>query len=159
MRPDYLARGGAPVAVLNRMEAWEASLVLNIRQWSEGPEGRAQVKQEYIDALSGFDARQQFHNFEALLNMVLSLAQRPLVRHDVSCSCVGADEGVLLNIIRTAADGYLNDAALISTLLVGPAHAEQVAILAGAVGECARQINLDPCELPNDPAQNIARLH
>ena len=132
MSADHHARGGAAVAVLSRMDAWEADVVLSLRLWCEGPQGQAQV---------------------------WSAFRRPLVRHDVGCACVGADEAIFLNLIRTAADGHLTDAALIATLLTGPAEAERIALLAGEVGACARRMNSSHDPIQPEAAPNVVRLH
>ncbi|MEM1073378.1 MAG: hypothetical protein AAF665_01760 [Pseudomonadota bacterium] len=159
MITDHHARGGATVAVLSKMEAWEANMVLNLRLWCEGPAGQEQVWTEYRRALPGAEAKRECHAFECLLRTLVATAHRPLVRHDVACACVGADEGVFVNLIRIASEGHLTDAALIATLLSGPAQAEQIAILAGQVGECAKRIHRsDANYIPSSP-QKVVRLH
>ncbi|MEM7494416.1 MAG: hypothetical protein AAF296_13635 [Pseudomonadota bacterium] len=159
MNADHHAIGGAAVGVLNRMSAWEANLVLNLRLWCEGPEGQAQVWSEYRRSLSGDDAKRECKTFETLVRSIIDSAHRPMVRHEVGCCCVGADEGIFVNLLRTASDGHLRDAALIATLLVGPAHAEQIAMLAGQVGECARKIHKNSTEYPTQAPPAGILLH
>lgn len=159
MSIDHYARGAAAVGVLNRMSAWEANLVLNLRLWCEGPQGQAQVWSEYRRSLCGEDAQRECRTFEALVRSIIDAAHRPMVRHEVGCSCVGADEGIFVNLARTASDGHLRDAALIATLLVGPAYAEQIAILAGHVGECARKIHKKASEYPTQTTPVGILLH
>lgn len=159
MTPDQHAHGGAAVAVLNQMQAWEANLVLNLRLWCEGPSGQQQVWNEYRAALKSTDAHLECHAFETLVRTIVSAAHRPMIRHHVGCSCVGADEAVFVNLIRFASEGHLNDAALVATLLIGPARAEHVAVLAGQVGECARRIHGNTAEFPPEAATNVVRLH
>ncbi|MEM8872519.1 MAG: hypothetical protein AAGE38_19115 [Pseudomonadota bacterium] len=156
---DNNARGGAAIGVLNRMEAWEANLVLNLRLWCEGPAGQSQVWNEYRRALPGPDAQCECQAFETLVQTLIDAAHRPLVRHEVGCACVGADEGVFVNMVRNAADGHLTDAALIATLLIGPSQAEHVAVLAGQVGACARHIHSGVPELSTEAGSNVVRLH
>ena len=141
MKPDYHERGGVAVAVLNRMEAWEANMVLNLRLWCDGPKGQSLVWNEYRKALPGAQAQRACKQFETLLKTLIDQAHRPLVTHDVGCCCVGADECIFVNLIRFASDGHLNDAALVATLIAGPTYAEQIAVLAGEVGHCARNIH------------------
>ncbi|MEM6889210.1 MAG: hypothetical protein AAF636_13840 [Pseudomonadota bacterium] len=159
MTPDHHARGAAAVAVLSTMDAWEANLVLNLRLWCTGPQGQAQVWGEYRRALPGPAARRECHTFETLVRTLTALAHRPLVRHAVGCACVGADESIFVNLIRTAADGHLTDAALIATLLTGPSQAEQIAMLAGEVGSCARKIHSTQAKPTTLDAPNVVRLH
>ena len=71
MNRDHHVRGGAAVSVLNRMEAWEANLVLNLRLWCEGPCGQQQVWNEYRKSLHGKAARNECHAFESLIPCLL----------------------------------------------------------------------------------------
>ena len=153
------ARGGATVGVLNALDAWESCVVLNLRLWCDSAEGQAQVRNAYRVSLPAECATRECCAFETLVMTVTAYAQRPLVRHDVSCVCMGADEGVFLHLIRTASEGHLNDAALIATLLVGPAQAERVALMAGQVGACARKIHARSEEHFEKVPQNVVRLH
>lgn len=159
MISDEQARGGAPVAALNRLYAWEANTVVNLRMWCEGPDGQSQVWSEYQQALPESSARDEFHAFENLVSEVVSHADRPLVRHAVGCSCVGSDECIFLHLVRTASAGHMNDAALIATLLAGPAHAERIAVLAERVGTCARRIHTQDIKPNYYAPQNVVRLH
>ena len=81
------------------------------------------------------------------------------MRHGAQCACVGADEGILAHLVRTASDGHLNDAALIATLMVGPAQAERVAMMAGQVGATLRLISAEPPHPHPEVATNVVRLH
>ena len=141
MMADQHRRGGAAVAVLNTLDAWEADLILNLRLWCEGERGKRQVFEDYGGRLSAGDGADAFGAFEEFVELLVTSAFRPLVRHAVDCSCVGADESIFANLVRAASDGHLNDAALIATLMVGPARAEHIAILAGRVGETIRRMN------------------
>ncbi|MEP0963962.1 MAG: hypothetical protein ABJQ70_00830 [Roseobacter sp.] len=159
MTPDHHARGGAAVAVLSRMDAWEANLVLNLRLWCLGPSGQNEVWKELQTALPTRDARNACRAFDVLLNTLIANSHRPLVRHDVGCSCVGADENIVVNLVRTAAEGHLNDAALIATLIVGPSQAEHIAMLAGEVGTCMQRIHHTTERSLNQAGSNVVRLH
>lgn len=159
MSAAHHARGGASIAALNRMEAWEANLVLNLRLWCDGPTGQRQARADYADAFPIVEADRAWAMFDRLLTRIIGTAFRPLVRHEVGCNCVGADECVFVHLVRTASDGHLNDAALIATLLSGPAHAEHIAILAGEVGSALRRIHRK--SKPHAPAAtaDVVRLH
>ncbi|MEO9515093.1 MAG: hypothetical protein ABJH45_04605 [Paracoccaceae bacterium] len=159
MSTAHHARGGAAVAALNHMDAWEANLILNLRLWCEGPQGQAQAREDYNSAFPKSEADRAWGVFEKLLKTVFVTALRPLVRHDVDCSCAGSDECVFANLVRTASDGHLNDAALIATLLSGPAHAEHIAILAGEVGSAIRSIHRKSAPISPTDAPNAVRLH
>ncbi|MEM7753440.1 MAG: hypothetical protein AAF230_08510 [Pseudomonadota bacterium] len=159
MKDTHHVRGGASVAVLNQLEGWEATLILNLRLWCDGADGKAHVWNDYARTFRSPDASYEMQAFETLVTTLIEYATRPLVRHEVHCACVGSDECIFLNLVRTASEGHLNDAALIATLIGGPAQAEAIAILAGQVGEGARKIARVP--MPTRPASqsNIIRLH
>ena len=159
MSQDQQARGGATIGVLNRMEPWEANLILNLRLWCEGPDGQAEVWNDYRKALTAERAQCECRAFEVFLRVVFSSSHRPLVRHGPECACVGADEGILAHLVRTASDGHLNDAALIATLMVGPAQAERVAMMAGQVGATLRLITSEPPRTHPEATANVVRLH
>ncbi|MEO0945096.1 MAG: hypothetical protein AAFY06_09660 [Pseudomonadota bacterium] len=159
MNSAHHERGGASVAVLNSLDGWEANLVMNLRLWCEGPNGRIQVWNDYACSFPKGEAKSEMHAFEALLTALVECASRPLVRHSVHCSCVGSDECVFVNLVKTAADGHLNDAALIATLLTRPSKAEMIAMLAGQVGTGARQIYTHAQRAPTGVGASVVRLH
>lgn len=159
MKDEYHLRGGAAVGVLGRLDRWEANLILNLRLWFDGPNGKAQVWNDYARQFRNPAAQYEMQTFEALLATLVEHSIRPLVRHSVECACIGADESVFLNLVRTASDGHLNDAALIATLIAGPSQAEAIAFLAGQVGEGARQLEQITPRTHSADASNIIRLH
>lgn len=157
-----LARGGASVAVLTQLEGWEANLVLNLRLWCDGPNGKARVWNDYARTFAEPLAVCEMQAFDVLLNTLLEYAFRPLVRHATTCACVGSDECIFLNLVRTASDGHLNDAALIASLMALPTKAEAIAMLAGQVGTGARQLIANDTSLQRTDAtdaSNVIRLH
>lgn len=147
------------MANLRDMDRWEAALVLNLRLWCEGPSGKSAVCRNYAQGMKSEDASLEVAAFETLLNTIIAFSHRPMVRHEVDCSCVGSDECIFLNLVRTASDGHINDAALISTLLAGPAQAERIALLAGQVGECVRRLHNDARTAPIPIGSNVVRFH
>ena len=159
MTQSHHARGGAAIAVLEQLEAWEAGLILNLRLWCDGPSGQMRVWDEYQKSLPEPIAKQECRTFETLLRTLTAASHRPLVRHGVHCSCVGADECVFVHLVKNASDGHLNDAALMATLITGPARAEYIAVLAGQVGECMRRMHHSKPEFQSAATRNVARLH
>ncbi len=147
------------IAVLDQMDAWEINLVLNLRLWCEGPTGRRAAWTDYANAVPYGDAERAWHDFERLVERVITTASRPLVRHQVTCNCVGSDEYIFLHLVRTASDGYLNDAALIATLLSGPAHAEHIALMAGEVGSALRHAHCKSNSISPVATAELVRLH
>ncbi|MEM6340609.1 MAG: hypothetical protein AAF729_05645 [Pseudomonadota bacterium] len=135
-------RGGAAVSVLSALDPWEADLIMNLRLWCSGPVGQRDVCNSYATALPASEARCELAAFESLLGRLTENAHRPLVRHDIGCSCVGSDEGVFAHIAAMASSGDLAEASLVASLLVKAAHAEHIALLAGQVGTTARRMAL-----------------
>lgn len=140
MKMERDIRGAAAVGQLTDLTPWEAELILNMRLWQDGPTGQAQVWNAYAVTFGQSDARHRLKAFERLLWMIETNMLRPLVRHGVACRCIGSDEAVFANMVRFASEGELHEAALIATLLVRPAHAEHVALLAGEVGTDTRDL-------------------
>lgn len=155
-----MARGGASVGVLTKMDPWEADCILNLRILCDGIDGRNTVYQSLVRELGTVDGVEAFENLSSLVSFLCRNAHRALVRHDVTCSSVGADEAVFCHIVRMASAGHLNDAALAATLLVGAAHAEQVALLAGEVGQAHRNAaRAAQKTIQTAPTTNVVRLH
>ncbi len=152
-------RGGASVAVLSALDGWESNLVMNLRLWCEGPVGQAQVWTDYALGCPSGKAQSEVQAFEALLNTLMQHCKRPFVRHSVGCPCVGSDECVFVTLVKTASEGHLEDAALIATLMAHPAFAEQIALLAGQVGEGARHLVRSRSETSSTGGADVVRLH
>lgn len=127
-------RGAAAVGQLSEVSAWEAELILSLRLWQDGARGRRAVWNAYAGAFGSRDGRCALDRFVGLLTAVESNMLRPLVRHGIACGCIGSDEAVFANMVRMAAEGDLHEASLIATLMVRPAHAEQVVLMAADVG-------------------------
>lgn len=146
--------GAAVVGRLTEIAAWEASLILSLRFWMEGPEGQAEVWNTFARGLGARDGRAELRGFETLLATLGSCARRPLVRHGLGCTCIGSDEAMVLTLVREAAQGDLAEAAMIASLLVPARHAEPVALMAAQVGQAMQRIAghaPGPHHLPTDP--------
>ena len=159
MTPDHHKRGGSAVAQMADLDPWEAMLVRSLRLWCEGPTGQSSVLEMFGDVAPHGDGRRAYEVFDDLMRMLVAGAQRPLVRHDVGCSCVGADEAVFANLVRVASDGHHIDAALIATLMVGPGFAEHVALLAGKAGNELRRPGAHRFEKNATHVPSAMRLH
>lgn len=155
---DHHPRGAAPVGLLDRMDPWEARLVANLRLWCEGPRMQARVRRDY-DVLCAGRGAEEYEAFDRLIATLIGASYRPLARHSVGCTCLGADEAIFANFVRTASEGHLTDAALIATLITGPARAEYIALLAGQVGETLRRGCAGRHPATPARAENGLRLH
>lgn len=128
-------RGGAPVGHLGELDEVEASSVLYLRLWCSGAEGQTQVRDDFAATLGRAGGAVALETLETFLCAAVEHGRRPLVRHDVLCSCVGADEAVIANFVAAAVSGDRDDALMIATLLV---RAE----MAPALTDLARQVGL-----------------
>ena len=152
-------RGGAPVGVLSDLADVEAAAVICLRLWCDGPDSKAAVRADFTDALGPEGGARAMREFEQLLGLCARHGRRPLMRHGVHCKCVGADEACFANCIAAAAEGDLNDAMLIATLLVRPDMAPMAVPLAAAFGLALRRMMLAASrDLPPQPL-NHATLH
>jgi hypothetical protein len=134
MSVDQDMRGAATVGQLHAIAPWEAFLVCHLRLWCDGVEGRDEVRHAWGFTKTDNRGEVILDVFDDLIQTLLMFARRPLIRHSRDCECLGADEGVFIQIVSAASEGQLDDAALMASLIAFPTHAERIAILAGQVG-------------------------
>lgn len=113
-------RGGAPVGFVTELDPVEAGAVLYLRLWCEGEETRLQMSQDLTTALGPERGDQALKSFAAICDLCVRHGRRPLMRHHVTCKCLGADESCFANFLGYASDGDKEDALLIATTLVAP---------------------------------------
>ena len=152
-------RGSRPVAVLTDLPELEATAILYLRLWCHAPEAQAEVWNELVDVFGADRARKELQTFETLVGTMMRNARRPLMRHQLSCQCVGADEAAFANFIGAAGSGEREDAMLLASLMVKPDIAPFVTGLAETFGLCLRQLIRRTAQksVPSKPA--AALLH
>lgn len=111
-------RGGAPVGHIADLDAVEAAAVMYFRLWCDGPEAQARVRSEFLAALGADHGQSAFRSFEHLCDLCVRLGRRPLMRHDLTCQCLGADEACFATFVAAATASDREDAFLIATILV-----------------------------------------
>lgn len=116
--PKLSARGSAAVANLGAVPVMEAAIVRYLRAWCDGPDGQTMVWSDLSTAFGPAAAKEGLEAFERLLSLVLRHGRRPLMRHHMDCTCVGADEAVFAQLVTSAATADHEDAMLIGSLLV-----------------------------------------
>lgn len=126
--------GGFAVGQVAELSRLEASVVLYLRLWTDGPDSQATVWNDFALGLGADSGRAALQSFERLCGLFVAHGRRPLMRHGVNCACLGADEACFANFVATAVDGEREDALLIATLLVRPDVAPVVTDLARDVG-------------------------
>lgn len=122
-------RGGSPVARLSHYGAVESGAILYLRLCLGDEGGMDRARSGLIEALGEAGGA---YAAEALIDLVTLLSdhgRRPMACHGVACQCVGADEACLAQMIGCAAEGAMEDATLMATLLV---RADCAPALAGA---------------------------
>tara|TARA_B100001059_G_C17790815_1_gene560037 strand:+ start:909 stop:1391 length:483 start_codon:yes stop_codon:yes gene_type:complete len=152
-------RGGVSVGVLRNAEVWEAELIISLRLWCSGLSGRADVYDAFSTQFSPERAAQEFETFERLLNSISIYAHRPLLLHDLECACIGADEQIFVHLVATASAGDLREASLITTLLIGAAQAENIALLAAQIGQSFKQMSLTRAHVNTRTHRTSVQLH
>lgn len=137
-------RGGAPVGFLAELGPIEAGAVLYLRLWCDGPDAQAQVWNDFASSLGPKRGREALKAFECLCDVCVRHGRRPLMRHQVNCKCLGADESCFANFIGYATDGEREDALLIAMTIVRPDIAPMAVKCAQQFGLALRQMTKAP---------------
>ena len=135
-------RGGAPVGHISDLGPVEAGAILYLRLWSEGADAQSQVWNDFATALGTAQGRKALRSFETLFALCKRHARRPMMRHSVQCSCVGADESCFANFIGYASEGAREDALLIAMNIVRPDVAAMLVGLAEEFGVALKRMAL-----------------
>ena len=133
-------RGGAPVGYVAELGPVEAGAVLYLRLWSDGPDAQSRVWRDFATALGPQHGRNALNSFRTLCDLCRRQGRRPLMRHHVTCKCLGADESCFANFIGYASEGKREDALLIATTIVNPNMAPALVGLAQEFGLALRRM-------------------
>ncbi len=135
-------RGSAPVGYITELGPVEAGAVLYLRLWCDGPDAQAQVWNDFATALGAEKGRKVLKSFETLCDLCVRHGRRPLMRHHVTCKCLGADESCFANFVGYASDGEREDAMLIAINIVRPDIAPVLVSVAQDFGFALKQMAL-----------------
>lgn len=116
-------RGGAPVGVLAELPALERGAIAILRLWCDGVEGQAQIARDLSQAFGPARAGAELDRIATCLDVVLSGARRPMMRHASDCACFGGDESAFAHLAAAAVVGDRDDALVFALALVSPQHA------------------------------------
>ena len=133
-------RGGAPVGYVTELGPVEAGAVLYLRLWCDSPDSQAQVWNDFATALGPERGQSAIKSFGKLCDLCVRHGRRPLMRHQVNCECLGADESCFANFIGYASEGEHEDALLLAANIVRPTIAPSLVSLAQDVGQALRRI-------------------
>ena len=155
-------RGGSPVGYQNELEDVESSAVLYLRLWCDGPEAQKDVYNDFSTVLGELLGKKSVNSLDKIWKLLADHGRRPLMRHDVECKCLGADEACFANLIRAAAEGQREDAMIFATLLVSPDFSAWVVALAQNFGLALKKIcdyKYNSLALTNDLKPEGSRIH
>ncbi|WP_305971091.1 MULTISPECIES: hypothetical protein [unclassified Mameliella] len=138
-------RGGAPVGYLSELGPVEAGAVLYLRLWNDGDASRSEVWNDFARHLGAAEGRQALGAFEELCALCARHCRRPLMRHHVTCKCLGADESCFATFIGYASEGQREDALLLAMTLVRP---DMAPILAGLAEDFGLALRRMTCRTP-----------
>lgn len=135
-------RGGATVGYVQDLPPVERDAVLFLRMWSDGPDSQARVWSALSGSLGAEAGRPALKSLENLCALCARHGRRPLVRHQVTCKCLGADEACFANFVAYASEGCSEDALLLATTLVRPDMGYVVVGLAQEFGLALKRMAL-----------------
>ncbi|WP_291729554.1 hypothetical protein [Leisingera sp. F5] len=133
-------RGGVTVGTLSELPPLEAGAVIYLRHWFSGAETRDQMRRDFEVNFGPEMATAAFEAFGYLCNFCAAHGRRPLVRHGMTCKCLGADENCFANLLACAAEGQQDDAHILASLIVTPRKASELTQLASDCGLLMQQI-------------------
>ncbi|OUD09741.1 hypothetical protein BVC71_07880 [Marivivens niveibacter] len=136
----HTPRGGAPVGKMADLDPVEAAAVLYFRMWCDGANGADRLRMDFLSTLGIDQGEAALGAFNELCQSCTTYGRRPLMRHSLTCSCLGADESCFANLVALAGEGAREDAALIASLIVRADLALPMADLAQQVGIAFRRM-------------------
>ncbi|MEM9761198.1 MAG: hypothetical protein AAF968_01580 [Pseudomonadota bacterium] len=155
-------RQSGRIAVNGQRKSWLAEtrpadqlFIVVLRRWLDGPEGQQAVWNGLAEEVGPHPARRILRAFEAFLAALSLGLVRPITRHPACCSCVGADELLLADMVRAAGQGDHETAASRSAEVVRAADRAIVIERAERLGLLIDDIGLDPVS----GLEARARLH
>ena len=133
-RPQPRApRGAAPVGTLADLPMLEQGAVVLMRQWCQDEPGRIAVAQDFTRAL-GEDGAQAVNLLAHLITLIVRYGRRPMMRHDLTCTCIGGDESAFAQMIAAAAAGDRDDAMAFALTMMPAEIAFEAVQTAGPLG-------------------------
>ena len=121
---NQVYRGGAPVGYLSELNQLEQNAILFLRYWSQCAKADHDLQNAFWSTIT-YDfgitkTRQAIDAFDEIFTLCFKYSRRPIMKHDLACTCIGGDESCFANIIGFAQDGELEDALLLASNLVAP---------------------------------------
>ena len=133
-------RGGAPVGLVLELPELERAAVVYLRLWCESAETQGAVWNDFAACFGGVVGARKLRSFETLIDIAVRRGRRPLMRHQIGCRCLGADESAFANLVGAAARAETEDAVLLAAHIVRPDAAPLAASLAAEFGLALRRM-------------------
>ena len=130
-----------PVGFIKDLGDIEASAVIYFRLWFDNPISQEDVYSDFYTVLGAEDGENSLRSMKQLYQLFADHGRRPLIRHDICCKCVGADESCFGNLIAAAIEADQEDAMLLASLFVKPKVAPVLVILAKNFGLALKKIS------------------
>ena len=111
-----------------------------LRLWGDGAAGRADAASDFGIALGAEQGRAAMLTLDRLCSLCAHHGRRPLVRHGLGCSCLGADENCFAQMVAAASEGAREDAMMMASLIVRPDFAPALASLSEELGLALRRM-------------------
>jgi len=139
MRTEAIRRGGATVAYIGDIKEEESIFISYFRTYCDGYESRIKLEEVFLSTFGIEEGYSSLDALERFCELIFKKGRRRLVRHDISCECVGADENCLCQLIFSACEDNLEDAKLISMLITDAYLSEELTMLARKIGMTIRR--------------------
>ena len=136
---EALRRGGATVGYMVDIHQEEALFISYFRSCCDGYEGRLRLQEVLISNFGIENGYATLNALEQFCELIYKKGRRQLIRHEISCECVGADENCLSQLVFSACEDDLEDAKLIGTLITDAFLAEEITMLARKIGLSIRK--------------------
>lgn len=140
MTGAHSRRGGAPVGLVADLDPVEAGAVIYLRLCFSGQAARDQAERDFTLSLGPAHGPAALQSLEQICDLCARHGRRPLMRHDIACKCVGADEACLANLVGAAGTGEREEAMLLAALMVRADMAPFLAGLAETLGLALRRM-------------------
>lgn len=118
MNQGTRSRGGAPVGFLSELPSLEAASVCFLRLWCESAATQKQAVQDLNSLLGAGHGAVAVDALRSICDLLSRHARRKMMRHQMGCSCLGADEACFANLVAEASFGQREDAMMFAMLIV-----------------------------------------
>lgn len=142
MNTSSVPRGGMPVGAVTDLDPVGAGAVICLRLWGDGPDRRSELSDELSRTLGLGAGQRAAAQFNEIFALCAHHRRRPLMRHALSCECLGADEACFAAFVSAAADGAREDAMMMALLMVRPDLAPALTDAAQKFGLALRKMQM-----------------